>query len=220
MCNLKYKLQYHSNFLIDPDLNLQELEIHKVNDHNSFLCTLDDNLIELLQFPVHIEIVVNFWQKTKILANKPKFWQTNQNAVLQPNQKTKTNPTFNMYFVCSLSLKLTFWLLGACEGDSGSPVIRRISVSGRGRPFYQQDFIVSTGLDCRLRATIYTRVSQRKVLHWIQKISGTQPVVMVVGGFSSHTKDFLKAKAKVITSYKEPLYINYSQYSISQSRKF
>ena len=102
-----------------------------------------------------------------------------------------------MYFVWSPSLKLTFWLLGACEGDSGSPVIRRISVSGRGRPFYQQDFIVSTGLDCRLRATIYTRVSQRKVLHWIQKISGTQPVVMVVGGFSSHSKDFLRAKAKV-----------------------
>ena len=96
-------------------------------------------------------------------------------------------------------LKLTSWLLGACEGDSGSPVIRRISVSGRGRPFYQQDFIVSTGLDCRLRATIYIRVSQRKVLHWIQKISGTQPVVMVVGGFSSHSKDFLRAKAKVIT---------------------
>ena len=117
------------------------------------------------------------------------------------NPMKQKNSTFNMYFVCSLSLKLTFWLLGACEGDSGSPVIRRISVSGRGRPFYQQDFIVSTGLDCRLRATIYTRVSQRKVLHWIQKISGTQPVVMVVGGFSSHTKDFLKAKAEVITSY-------------------
>ena len=96
-------------------------------------------------------------------------------------------------------LKLTSWLSGACEGDSGSPVIRRISVSGRGRPFYQQDFIVSTGLDCRLRATIYIRVSQRKVLHWIQKISGTQPVVMVVGGFSSHSKEFLQAKAKVIT---------------------
>ena len=158
------------------------------------------------------EIVVNFWQNTKILVNKTKFWQTNQNAELQPNE-TK-NLTFNMYFVCSLSLKLTFWLLGACEGDSGSPVIRRISVSGRGRPFYQQDFIVSTGLDCRLRATIYTRVSQRKVLHWIQKISGTQPVVMVVGGFTSHSKDFLQAKAKVITSYKEPFYINYSQYSI------
>ena len=76
--------------MIDPDLNLQELEIHKVNDHNSFFCTFDDNLIELLQFPVHIEIVVNFWQKTKILANKPKFWQTNQNAELQPNETKKT----------------------------------------------------------------------------------------------------------------------------------
>ena len=115
------------------------------------------------------------------------------------NPMKQKNSTFNMYFVCSLSLKLTFWLLGACEGDSGSPVTRKISYSGRGRPFYQQEFIVSSGLDCRLRATIYTRVSQRKVLHWIQKISGTQPVVMVVGGFSSHTKEFLRAKAKVNT---------------------
>ena len=97
-------------------------------------------------------------------------------------------------------LKLTSWLSGACKGDSGSPVIRRISGTGRGRPFYQQEFIASTGLDCRLRATIYTRVSQRKVLRWIQKISGTEPVVMVAGGFSAHTKKFLQAKAKVITS--------------------
>ena len=95
-------------------------------------------------------------------------------------------------------LKLTSWLSGACKGDSGSPVIRRISGTGRGRPFYQQEFIASTGLDCRLRATIYTRVSQRKVLRWIQKISGTEPVVMVAGGFSAHTKEFLQAK--VITS--------------------
>ena len=151
------------------------------------------------------------------MVNKTKFWQTNQNAELQPNE-TK-NLTFNMYFACSLSLKLTFWLLGACEGDSGSPVIRRISVSGRGRPFYQQDFIVSTGLDCRLRATIYTRVSQRKVLHWIQKITGTQPVVMVVGGFSSHSKDFLRAKAKVITSYKEPLVESFQDFLIKLDMK-
>merc|ERR1719435_116599 len=40
----------------------------------------------------------------------------------------------------------------ACEGDSGSPVIRRISLSGRGKPFFQQEFIVATGLDCRLPA--------------------------------------------------------------------
>ena len=64
-------------------------------------------------------------------------------------------------------------LSAACEGDSGSPVIRRISTSGRGTiKFYQQEFIVATGLDCRLPATIYTRVSQRDVLHWIQEVSG------------------------------------------------
>ena len=79
---------------------------------------------------------------------------------------------------------------------------------------------MSTGLDCRLRATIYTRVSQRKVLHWIQKISGTQPVVMVVGGFSSHSKDFLQAKAKVITYILQGTIVNYPQYSIFSDNIF
>jgi len=55
-------------------------------------------------------------------------------------------------------------------------------------------FIVATGLDCRLPATIYTRVSQRDVLLWIQEVTDTQPVVMVVGGFTSHEKGFLAAK--------------------------
>ena len=64
-------------------------------------------------------------------------------------------------------------LSASCEGDSGSPVIRRISNTGRGKiPFFQQEFIVATGLDCSLPATIYTRVSQRDVLLWIQEVRG------------------------------------------------
>ena len=44
---------------------------------------------------------------------------------------------------------------GACDGDSGSPVIRRISKTSRGNPYFEQNYIVSTGLDCKLKATIY-----------------------------------------------------------------
>ena len=38
----------------------------------------------------------------------------------------------------------------------------------RDQPYYEQHFIVSTGIDCRLRATIYVRITERKVLSWIQ----------------------------------------------------
>ena len=77
---------------------------------------------------------------------------------------------------------------GACNGDSGSPVIRRISNTARGNPYFEQHFIVSTGIDCRLRATIYTRISNREVLLWIQKVSDTSPLLMVVGGYNSQKK--------------------------------
>ena len=44
---------------------------------------------------------------------------------------------------------------GACDGDSGSPVIRRVSKTARVNPYFEQHYIVSTGLDCKLKATIY-----------------------------------------------------------------
>ena len=72
----------------------------------------------------------------------------------------------------------------SCEGDSGSPVIRRISGTGRGRPYYQQEYVVSTGLDCNLKATIYARVSNREILTWIQEVTNTYPLVLVIGGYS------------------------------------
>ena len=78
---------------------------------------------------------------------------------------------------------------GSCEGDSGSPVIRRVSGSARGKPFFEQAFVVSTGLDCKLKATIYARVSERRILTWIQKITNTEPLLMVVGGYSEGFSD-------------------------------
>ena len=83
----------------------------------------------------------------------------------------------------------------SCEGDSGSPVIRRISGTARGKPYYQQEYVVSTGLDCNLKATIYARVSNREILTWIQQVTDTNPLVVVIGGFTLQT---LKGK-KLIT---------------------
>ena len=74
--------------------------------------------------------------------------------------------------------------LGSCEGDSGGPVVRRVVESARRRPFYEQHFIVSDGLVCEAEATIFTRVSNRQILSWIQKITDTSPLLMVVGGFN------------------------------------
>jgi hypothetical protein len=60
----------------------------------------------------------------------------------------------------------------ACEGDSGSPVVRVFEGTARGKPYYEQHFIVSTGIDCRLPATIYVRVTNREILTWLQNITG------------------------------------------------
>ena len=72
----------------------------------------------------------------------------------------------------------------SCEGDSGSPVIRKIEGTAREKPYYQQEYVVSTGLDCNLKATIYARVSNREILTWIQDVTNTYPLVVVIGGFS------------------------------------
>ena len=45
----------------------------------------------------------------------------------------------------------------------------------RGSDYYEQHFIVSTGIDCRLPATIYVRVTDRQILTWIQKVTGNYP---------------------------------------------
>ena len=82
----------------------------------------------------------------------------------------------------------------SCEGDSGSPVIRRVSETSRGKPYYQQEYVVSTGLDCNLKATIYARVSSREILTWIQQTTDTSPLVAVIGGFS----EFNWKKKKVV----------------------
>ena len=66
-------------------------------------------------------------------------------------------------------------------------MIRRISGTARGRPYFEQHYIVSTGIDCELRATIYTRVTNREILTWIQKESDSFPLLMVVGGYNKES---------------------------------
>ena len=48
------------------------------------------------------------------------------------------------------------------------------SDTAREEIYFVQQFIVTGGLDCRLRSTIYTRISERNVLTWIQDVTGTR----------------------------------------------
>jgi hypothetical protein len=49
----------------------------------------------------------------------------------------------------------------------------------RGSDYFEQHFIVSTGIDCRLPATIYVRVTDRQILTWIQKVTGKKIQVIL-----------------------------------------
>ena len=47
------------------------------------------------------------------------------------------------------------------------------SDTARKEMYFEQHFIVSTGLDCKLKSTILTRISERNILNWIQQATGT-----------------------------------------------
>ena len=46
------------------------------------------------------------------------------------------------------------------------------SGTARDEIYFEQQFIVTGGIDCRLRSTIYTRISERNILTWIQEVTG------------------------------------------------
>ena len=83
-----------------------------------------------------------------------------------------------------LSLFLTFQLEN-CQDNSGNPVIRQITNSARKKPYFQQEFITSKGIGCQLGGTVFTRISNRDILYWIQQVTNTFPLVMVVGGYNT-----------------------------------
>ena len=47
------------------------------------------------------------------------------------------------------------------------------SGTARDDVYFEQQFIVTGGIDCRLRSTIYTRISERNILTWIQEVTGS-----------------------------------------------
>ena len=71
---------------------------------------------------------------------------------------------------------------GSCKGDSGSPVIRRVTDTNRVNIFYEQHFIVSDSIACDAKASLFTRISDRQILSWIQEVTDTSPLLMVIGG--------------------------------------
>ena len=58
--------------------------------------------------------------------------------------------------------------------DELNKIIFNICFSGTARDdiYFEQQFIVTGGLDCRLKSTIYTRLTERSILTWIQDITG------------------------------------------------
>ena len=89
-------------------------------------------------------------------------------------------------------------VLGSCDGDSGGPVVRRVVESARKQPFYEQQFIVSDGFSCKAEATIFTRVSNRQILSWIQETTDTSPLIMVVGGYNNRNKNKVNGLLKSV----------------------
>ena len=75
-----------------------------------------------------------------------------------------------------------FFNLASCKGDSGSPVIRRVTDSARGKPYYEQHFIVSdsaVGGRCDAKASLFTRVGDRQILTWIQNVMNWNGVLFI-----------------------------------------
>ena len=80
-------------------------------------------------------------------------------------------------------LLINWWIfhLASCQGDSGSPVIRRVTDSARGRPYYEQHFIVSDSAvagRCDAKASLFTRVADRQILTWIQNVKNQSLILL------------------------------------------
>ena len=68
------------------------------------------------------------------------------------------------------------------------------------KPYYEQQFLVSAGVDCDLEATLYTRISNRKILTWIQRITGksiVEPKLWKYRFIFMQTKQWLRSGANL-----------------------
>ena len=55
--------------------------------------------------------------------------------------------------------------------------------SARGKPYYEQHFIVSdsaVGQRCDVEATLFTRVADRQILTWIQNVKNHAGKIFVI----------------------------------------
>ena len=85
---------------------------------------------------------------------------------------------YNPAYTYKFQLKTT----KACADDGyGSPAFKKISETSRGNPFYEQHYIASRIVSCKYNTGIYIRVTSRKILPWIQKVTGSSPLLL--GGF-------------------------------------
>ena len=55
-------------------------------------------------------------------------------------------------------------------------------------------------MDCDLEATLYTRISNRKILTWIQRITDTSPLLMVVGGYNFNATNGLISDVELVST--------------------
>ena len=56
----------------------------------------------------------------------------------------------------------------ACIGDNGSPIIKRVSGTSRGKPYFEQHYIMASGIDCNL-PSLGVRVTNPEIFTWIQE---------------------------------------------------
>eukprot|EP00094_Tigriopus_californicus_P006154 TCALIF_05926-PA protein Name:"Similar to snk Serine protease snake (Drosophila melanogaster)" AED:0.19 eAED:0.19 QI:0/0.83/0.71/0.85/0.66/0.71/7/188/824 len=88
---------------------------------------------------------------------------------------------------------------GSCVGDSGSPIIRPRSDTARDR-YYEAVALVSGGVSCALEAQIYTRLTNRQILTWIQRNTDTSPYLMVIGGYNENEFNGLLRDVELISA--------------------
>ena len=50
----------------------------------------------------------------------------------------------------------------------GSPIIKRVSGTSRGKPYFEQHYIMASGIDCNL-PSLGVRVTNPEIFTWIQE---------------------------------------------------
>ena len=74
----------------------------------------------------------------------------------------------------------------SCNDDFGSPVVKKVNGGARLEGYYQQMFVISKEIECeKLKTHLLVDISNANILRWIQKVTDTQPILMVYGGYGN-----------------------------------